>query len=102
MASAKGAEAVKVIVRQRPMNSKEKEEGRTQIVKIDSEIGQIQLINPKDMDGRSEPPKAFTFDLVYDDKSTQKQVYDDVAYPLVESVMEVRKRLLNKIPILSY
>ncbi len=83
--AAKGGETVEVIVRQRPMNSKQKAENRIKIVSIDSEIGQVTLINPKE----GEAPKSFSFDLVYDDKSTQKQVYDDVAYPLVESVMEV-------------
>ena len=32
--------------------------------------------------------KNFTFDSVYDDGSTQREVYDETAFPLVESVIE--------------
>ena len=79
-------ECVKVIVRARPMNSGEKEKNCTKIVQIKD--SQVNLYNPKEP---SEEPKSFSFDLVYGDDSTQRQVYDEVAYPLVESVMEVRQ-----------
>ena len=36
----------------------------------------------------SDNPKAFTYDSVYDMESTQQQVYDESAFPLVESVLE--------------
>lgn len=42
--------------------------------------------NPK-MDLK-EPPKAFTFDQVFDWNSTQEQVYADAAKPIVISVLE--------------
>ena len=32
--------------------------------------------------------KQFTFDAAYDEKSTQKQFYEESCYPLVEAVME--------------
>lgn len=35
-----------------------------------------------------EPPKAFTFDQVFDWNSTQEQVYEDAAKPIVISVLE--------------
>jgi hypothetical protein len=35
-----------------------------------------------------EEPKTFTYDNVYDDDSLQKDVYDETAFPLVNSVME--------------
>ncbi len=35
-----------------------------------------------------EVAKAFTYDSVYDWTSTQRQVYDETAFPLVESVIE--------------
>jgi hypothetical protein len=75
-------ECVKVVVRARPMNSTEKAANYAKIVQIKD--SQVILHNPKEPDD----PKSFTFDLVYDDNSTQRQVYDEVAYPLVESVME--------------
>ena len=34
------------------------------------------------------PPKSFTFDGVYGVGSTTEQIYADVGFPLVESVME--------------
>ena len=37
--------------------------------------------------GTSEPEKNFTFDSVYGADSTQRQVYDETAFPLVESVI---------------
>jgi kinesin family protein 3/17 len=33
-------------------------------------------------------PKNFTYDAVYDWNSTQRAVYDQSAFPLVESVLE--------------
>lgn len=33
-------------------------------------------------------PKSFTYDAVYDWNSTQREVYDESAFPLVESVLE--------------
>jgi hypothetical protein len=33
-------------------------------------------------------PKAFAFDSVYDTDSLQQTVYDETAFPLVESVIE--------------
>jgi len=48
---------------------------------------QVSIQNPKADEG-DEPPKTFTLDNVYDWDSTQRAVYDETAYPLVESVME--------------
>ena len=36
---------------------------------------------------KGEAERAFTFDAVYDQDSTQRSVYDEGAFPLVESVM---------------
>ena len=35
-----------------------------------------------------EPPKIFTFDAVFSDQSTQRQIYDVCAAPVVQSVLE--------------
>eukprot|EP01029_Cantina_marsupialis_P004566 TRINITY_DN1463_c1_g3_i1.p1 TRINITY_DN1463_c1_g3~~TRINITY_DN1463_c1_g3_i1.p1 ORF type:complete len:1366 (+),score=478.60 TRINITY_DN1463_c1_g3_i1:113-4210(+) len=77
-------ECVKVVVRLRPMNGKEKARGCTQVVTMKTELSQVHIRNPKNPDCE---PKAFTFDAVYDIDSLQKSVYDDTGYPLVESVM---------------
>lgn len=44
-----------------------------------------QVIIRGEQDGETGRP--FTYDAVYDDSSTQRQVYDEGAFPLVESVM---------------
>ncbi len=57
---------VKVVVRCRPMNGKEKERDCTKIVKISEKEGTVELLRPN---GAGEPddnlPKAFKFDHVY-------------------------------------
>ena len=86
MSSHKESECVRVVVRCRPLNSKETADGRSRIVEIDRKGGQIVLKNPKA--DASEPPKNFSFDAVWDWNITQKEVYDDAARPIVSSVLE--------------
>lgn len=57
-----GGEAVRVIVRCRPMSEREIGQGHHSAVKVDSSRGVIE-VQEKD-----NPPKAFTFDAVYDQK----------------------------------
>jgi hypothetical protein len=38
-------------------------------------------------DGGANDPKTFSFDAVYDAESTQRAVYDETAFPLVEAVL---------------
>lgn len=66
-------EAVKVVVRSRPLNSREKADKRQIIVSLDMAIGTINIENPHDP---SQEPKSFTFDSVYDENTAQKFVYD--------------------------
>jgi hypothetical protein len=73
-------ECVKVVVRLRPLNSKEKAANRIKIVDVHSSLHQIQLNGPR---GK----KCFTFDAVFDTDSEQKDVYEEIAYPLIESVL---------------
>lgn len=46
---------------------------------------QVTLRNPKS--DANEPPKAFTFDAVYDWNSDQVRIYEETARPIVESTM---------------
>ncbi|KXZ50597.1 hypothetical protein GPECTOR_15g280 [Gonium pectorale] len=80
------AESVKVVVRCRPLNSKEKQDGRERIVDMDVDAGQVKVRNPKA--DASEPPKAFTFDQVYDWTCQQRDVFDITARPLIDSCIE--------------
>lgn len=79
------AECVKVVVRCRPLNSKETNDGRERIVEMDTKTGTVILKNPKS--DASEPPKTFTFDSVYDWNCTQQEIYEQTAKPIVNSVM---------------
>lgn len=36
----------------------------------------------------SEPPKLFTYDAVFGIESTQRSIYNESAFPLIESVIE--------------
>jgi Kinesin motor domain len=58
--------------------------GCVKIVEVDSSTNSI-TVRKQDS---SEIPKSFTFDAVYGDDSIQADVYDESAFPLVESVIE--------------
>ncbi|UXI17922.1 leptin receptor gene-related protein [Sarcoptes scabiei] len=79
------SETVKVITRCRPLNKQEKEQGSKIVVNIDPKCGQCSLINPDD---RSVEPKTFTFDGAYNSESTTEQIYNEIVFPIVESVTE--------------
>ncbi len=65
-------ECIKVVVRVRPLNSKEKADKRKPIVIMDMRSATCHLTNPKE--DEAEPPKSFTFDNVFDETVTQMQV----------------------------
>ncbi|XP_044742970.1 kinesin-like protein KIF17 [Chrysoperla carnea] len=76
-------ENVKVIVRCRPMNKRELDLNCRAIVQMNG--CEVKLTNPND---KNCPTKQFTFDSVYDMKSATENLYNDICYPLVESVLE--------------
>ena len=78
------AEAVKVIVRCRPMNAREKGLNCKTVLSMDGKIGQCVIHNPNDSKA---PPKTFTFDGAYFVESTTEQIYADIGYPLVEVII---------------
>lgn len=82
----KGAktETVKVALRVRPLNKREKAINSTECVSIESSCNQVII---KSQDINSEP-KNYCFDYVYGTNSQQNTVYNDIAFPLVESVFE--------------
>ena len=79
-----GDECVKVMVRCRPMNEKEKGNGSQNVIEVDKSVNQI-IITGEQKGGEQE--RAFTYDSVYGPESTQREVYDEGAFGLVESVM---------------
>ncbi|NWR82831.1 KIF3B protein, partial [Furnarius figulus] len=86
MSKLKSSESVRVVVRCRPMNSKEKTASYEKVVNVDVKLGQVSVKNPR---GTShELPKTFTFDAVYDWNSKQVELYDETFRPLVDSVLQ--------------
>ncbi|XP_045638008.1 kinesin-like protein KIF17 isoform X3 [Ursus americanus] len=79
------SESVKVVVRCRPMNQRERELNCQPVVTVDSARGQCFIQNPGAAD---EPPKQFTFDGAYYVDHFTEQIYNEIAYPLVEGVTE--------------
>ncbi|KAM6216943.1 kinesin-like protein KIF17 [Rhynchocyon petersi] len=79
------SESVKVVVRCRPMNQRERDLNCQPVVTVDSARGQCFIQNPGATD---EPPKQFTFDGAYYMHHFTEQIYNEIAYPLVEGVTE--------------
>ena len=68
---------VRVAVRCRPFNSREKANGESSCVKIRSD--QVVLVNPA---GNNEE-HSFAFDLVIDENATQESVWTNVGVPIL-------------------
>ena len=82
---AQRTETVQVMVRCRPLNSKEQGDGRASIINMDTSRGQVFL--KKNNSDNSDDNKQFTFDQVFDVLSDQQQVFVLVAQPIIDSVM---------------
>ncbi|CAD5116966.1 DgyrCDS5804 [Dimorphilus gyrociliatus] len=80
------AESVKVVVRCRPLNSKEESQGHVRIVDMDVKRGVIDIRNIAG--AKNEAKKTFTFDSVYDWNSKQRDLYDETFRDLVQSVLD--------------
>lgn len=80
-----GSESVKVVVRCRPLNDREKALSCKVVLSMDVRRCQCFIDKPGAAD---EPSKQFTFDGTYYISQTTEQLYNDIAYPLVEGVTE--------------
>uniref|UniRef100_A0A8C6KL77 Kinesin-like protein n=1 Tax=Nothobranchius furzeri TaxID=105023 RepID=A0A8C6KL77_NOTFU len=76
---------VKVVVRCRPLNQKEKVMGSKQAVVVDEIRGTITV---NKLETPHELPKTFTFDTVFGPDSKQLDVYNLTARPIIDSVLE--------------
>jgi kinesin family protein 3/17 len=81
--NANKTETVKVAVRVRPMNTLEKKSNSINCVDVDKNNNQI-TINKTD----TNDTKTFQYDFVYPIGTPQRQIYDELGFPLVESVFE--------------
>uniref|UniRef100_A0A182PBG3 Kinesin-like protein n=1 Tax=Anopheles epiroticus TaxID=199890 RepID=A0A182PBG3_9DIPT len=77
------AENVKVVVRCRPMNKREQQSNCKSVIQIDNSL--VNLDNPTDSNA---PQKSFQFDNAYGYAATTENIYSDICYSLVESVLE--------------
>nr|XP_046238614.1 kinesin-like protein KIF17 isoform X2 [Scatophagus argus] len=80
-----GSESVKVVVRCRPLNDREKALCSKMVLSMDLHRCQCFIEKPGAAD---EPPKQFTFDGTYFIDQTTEQMYNEISYPLVEGVTE--------------
>ncbi|XP_038015506.1 kinesin-like protein KIF17 isoform X2 [Motacilla alba alba] len=78
-------EAVKVAVRCRPLSGREVALGHRAIVGVDSARGRCLVRNPA---APTEPPRQFSFDGAFGGEHSTEHIYNEIAYPLVEGVME--------------
>ncbi|KAI4493729.1 PREDICTED: kinesin-II 85 kDa subunit [Polistes canadensis] len=79
-------ENVRVVVRVRPLNGKELDGHSKNIIKVDTLNSEITVNNPNAVHG--EPPKVFSFDAVFDTDSTQVDIYNETARPIVDKVLQ--------------
>ena len=79
-------ENVRVVVRVRPLNKKEQEKGCREVVLIHQPDCIIEIKNPA-VEGEKEG-KSFTFDGVFPGDTPQAELYNQVARPIVENVIE--------------
>lgn len=77
-------ENIKVAVRCRPLNSKERESNFKMIVEVDENRGEIIVTHPA---GNCKP-KTFAFDFAYGIESEQKNVYEECAAKIANASIE--------------
>lgn len=75
-------ESVRVVVRCRPLDAKEKGAGHKSVVEMDQQQGLVEVSMD---DGNT---KSFSFDSVYGPGSKQKDIYDETFRELVQAVLE--------------
>eukprot|EP00039_Didymoeca_costata_P008337 m.110559 g.110559 ORF g.110559 m.110559 type:complete len:711 (-) comp14043_c0_seq3:1689-3821(-) len=77
---------VKVAVRCRPLNDKEKGDGHTSVIKMDTRSGTVSVQNPDKSKGI--PPKEFTFDMCFDWDAKQLDIYNRTARDIVNACLQ--------------
>ena len=74
------SECVKVAIRVRPMNAHEKEQNSTLCVEVDIANNTVSVSKTD--------TKTFQFDYVYHKDTTQRDIYDQAAFPIVDSIFQ--------------
>lgn len=82
-------ESVRVVVRCRPFNERERKQGESNIVLIDENNGSVSILNPKKSTNRDDDePRVFKFDNSFGEDCRQIDVYNITARPIVDAVLE--------------
>ncbi|XP_022711381.1 kinesin-like protein KIF3A isoform X1 [Varroa jacobsoni] len=76
---------VQVCVRCRPLSESEIAANYRNVISVDPIGGTVTVASPS---GGSEPPKCFTFDLVFGPDSKQVDVYNRAARPIIDNVLQ--------------
>ena len=76
------SECVKVAIRVRPMNKHEEEQKSELCVDVDKNNNTVTIFKQKGN------PKTFQFDYVFPMDCTQREIYDTVAFPIVDSIFQ--------------
>ena len=76
------SECVKVAIRVRPMNKHEEEQNSELCVDVDKNNNTVSIFKKKGN------PKTFQFDYVFGMDCTQREIYDTVAFPIVDSIFQ--------------
>ena len=75
-----GAENIRVAVRCRPLNARERNEGASVVFKREGS-STVVLSDPA---SGTNAPRRFAFDFVYDDKAEQHELFRDVGRPILD------------------
>ena len=77
---------VRVICRTRPLNRKELDRGGYNILDFSEDGGTVTIRNPDESKGPSK--HSFNFDFCFPPTTSQAQVYDVCAQPILEDVFK--------------
>jgi hypothetical protein len=87
MVTSSDKECVKVVIRCRPMNKREKEGNYETIVTVDEAAASITVSDSE------KNQKTFTFDYSFPSDCRQIDVYNKTARPIVEAVLQGCKNI---------
>ena len=82
-----GVSRVQVVCRCRPLNGKEHNDGERNVIRLNADRRSVDVLG--NGSGSKSSKKTFTFDKVFTDSATQREVYDAVVQPMVEEVLNV-------------
>ena len=78
------SESVRVMVRVRPFNERERNKSAKNCIDVDVQLCQINLTNSSDTDLQ----KVFSYDAVFPTHISQQAVYEEAGFKLVDSVLD--------------